>query len=64
MILYFQTVEEWETVFLIASLVHFTGVTFYALFASGEKQTWADPEEDQVEQKDPALEVGVLLLYL
>jgi hypothetical protein len=53
-----QSVEEWETVFLIASLVHFSGVLFYALFASGEKQPWADPEEDQVEQKDPALEVG------
>ncbi len=43
----FQTIQEWETVFLIASLVHFTGVTFYAIFASGEKQPWADPDPDE-----------------
>jgi ACS family sodium-dependent inorganic phosphate cotransporter-like MFS transporter 6/7/8 len=34
-------------VFLIASLIHFTGVVFYGLFASGEKQSWADPKEDE-----------------
>jgi len=39
-------VEEWETVFLIASLIHFAGVTFYGIFASGEKQPWADPPDD------------------
>ena len=39
----FQTTKEWETVFLIASLIHFAGVTFYGIFASGEKQSWADP---------------------
>ena len=38
-----QSTEEWETVFLIASLVHFSGVAFYGIFASGEKQPWADP---------------------
>lgn len=38
--------QEWETVFLIASLIHFAGVTFYGIFASGEKQPWADPPED------------------
>ena len=40
-----QTVQEWETVFLIASMIHFCGVIFYAIFASGEKQPWADPPE-------------------
>lgn len=30
--------------FVIASMVHYTGVIFYAIFASGEKQDWADPE--------------------
>lgn len=39
-----QTREEWQYVFLIASLVHYGGVIFYGLFASGEKQPWADPE--------------------
>ncbi|NXQ24468.1 VGLU3 protein, partial [Alaudala cheleensis] len=39
-----KTREEWQNVFLIAALVHYTGVVFYAVFASGEKQEWADPE--------------------
>lgn len=42
--LFFQTREEWQNVFLIAALVHYSGVIFYAIFASGEKQEWADPE--------------------
>lgn len=39
-----QTREEWQYVFLIASMVHYGGVVFYGIFASGEKQPWADPE--------------------
>ena len=38
-----QTADNWEAVFIIASCVHFAGVAFYAFFASGEKQPWADP---------------------
>uniref|UniRef100_A0A8C7YJK5 Vesicular glutamate transporter 1 n=1 Tax=Oryzias sinensis TaxID=183150 RepID=A0A8C7YJK5_9TELE len=45
-----KTREEWQGVFLIASLVHYGGVIFYGLFASGEKQTWAEPEELSVEK--------------
>lgn len=33
--------------FLIASSIHFMGVIFYGIFASGEKQPWADPEQDE-----------------
>ncbi|KAJ3608451.1 hypothetical protein NHX12_025498 [Muraenolepis orangiensis] len=40
-----KTREEWQGVFLIASLVHYAGVIFYGLFASGEKQSWAEPEQ-------------------
>ncbi|KAG7226355.1 hypothetical protein INR49_013766, partial [Caranx melampygus] len=40
-----KTREEWQGVFLIASLVHYGGVIFYGLFASGEKQAWAEPEQ-------------------
>uniref|UniRef100_A0A672UNR1 Solute carrier family 17 member 8 n=1 Tax=Strigops habroptila TaxID=2489341 RepID=A0A672UNR1_STRHB len=40
-----KTREEWQNVFLIAALVHYSGVIFYAIFASGEKQEWADPEK-------------------
>ena len=32
--------------FLIASIIHFAGVTFYGFYASGEKQPWADPKEE------------------
>ena len=31
---------------MIASFFHFAGVAFYAYFASGEKQPWADPDVD------------------
>lgn len=39
-----QTRLEWQKVFVIASMVHYSGVIFYAIFASGEQQAWADPE--------------------
>ncbi|XP_050409086.2 vesicular glutamate transporter 2 [Patella vulgata] len=39
--------REWQYVFLIASMIHFTGVVFYAIFASGEKQPWADPPAEE-----------------
>lgn len=39
--------EEWAHVFVIASVIHFIGVIFYGIFASGEKQPWADPKEDE-----------------
>merc|ERR1712038_1579243 len=32
---------EWGRVFLIASSIHFMGVIFYVIFASGELQDWA-----------------------
>ena len=39
--------------FIIASCVHFAGVFFYAIFASGEKQPWADPpKEDNWKPED------------
>lgn len=45
-----QSREEWQYVFLIAALVHYGGVIFYGIFASGEKQPWADPEETSEEK--------------
>ena len=30
--------------FIIAGMIHFCGVIFYAIFASGELQPWAEPE--------------------
>eukprot|EP00108_Taenia_solium_P011876 TsM_000336500 transcript=TsM_000336500 gene=TsM_000336500 len=40
------TKRQWMWVFIMASSVHFFGVTFYAIFASGEKQHWAEAAED------------------
>ncbi|CAJ0941076.1 unnamed protein product, partial [Mesorhabditis belari] len=37
----------WTTVFLLASMIHFTGITFYGVFASGELQDWAEPKEEE-----------------
>ncbi|XP_013926265.1 PREDICTED: vesicular glutamate transporter 2 [Thamnophis sirtalis] len=45
-----KTREEWQYVFLIAALVHYCGVVFYGIFASGEKQPWADPEQTSEEK--------------
>lgn len=45
-----KTREEWQYVFLIAALVHYGGVIFYGLFASGDKQPWADPEQTSDEK--------------
>lgn len=51
-----QKAEEWQTVFVIASVIHFLGVGFYALFASGELQPWAEPpnEEEPLGAQPPA----------
>lgn len=45
--LYLQTRSEWKIIFIIASCIHFAGITFYGIFASGEKQPWADPPEEE-----------------
>ncbi|UYV73767.1 SLC17A6 [Cordylochernes scorpioides] len=42
-----HTADEWQKIFVIASLIHLSGVTFYALFASGDKQPWAEPPEEE-----------------
>lgn len=47
MIFMMQAKTEWQYVFLIASLIHFAGVIFYGIFASGEKQPWADPPGEE-----------------
>lgn len=34
---------------MLAAMIHFGGVAFYACFASGELQPWAEPEPDGTE---------------
>lgn len=41
------TIESWHKIFLIAGAVHLGGVVYYGIFASGEKQSWAEPRERQ-----------------
>ncbi|XP_058059544.1 vesicular glutamate transporter 1 [Anopheles bellator] len=43
----------WSTVFTIAATVHLVGITFYAIFASGELQSWAEPTLDEQKAWDP-----------
>lgn len=45
--------EGWTIVFVIASMVHFTGVIFYAIFASGEKQPWAEVPDEALSNWQP-----------
>uniref|UniRef100_A0A8C5TNK1 Solute carrier family 17 member 7 n=1 Tax=Malurus cyaneus samueli TaxID=2593467 RepID=A0A8C5TNK1_9PASS len=47
------TREEWQWVFLIAALVHYAGVAFYGVFASGEPQPWAEPPREEAEPLAP-----------
>ena len=49
-----ELILQWQTVFCIASGIHFFGVIFYALFASGELQDWAqaDPKEETMEMNN------------
>ena len=49
------TETEWQHVFLIASCIHFIGVIFYGIFASGEVQDWAKapPGTEEVEMDAP-----------
>lgn len=42
-----QTPESWSLVFRIAAGVHLFGITFYAIFASGELQYWAEPKMEE-----------------
>ena len=34
--------RQWQTVFYIAAAIYSFGIVFYLVFASGEKQKWAD----------------------
>ncbi|KAK6636256.1 hypothetical protein RUM43_009915 [Polyplax serrata] len=49
---------SWKTVFILAASVHFVGVTFYAIFASGELQPWAEPSPEQLKAWEDAASGG------
>ncbi|XP_069982129.1 vesicular glutamate transporter 1 [Penaeus vannamei] len=63
-----SSAAEWQVVFVIASVIHFLGVTFYGIFASGELQPWAEPppeeqEEQQYVKETPGQANGKLATY-
>ena len=51
----FQTSDEWQNVFIIASVVHFLGIIFYGIFASGEQQPWAEPSSEDTWKPEDTL---------
>jgi len=47
-----ELINQWREIFMIASGIHFFGVIFYAIFASGELQDWAKADSSEmVEEK-------------
>ncbi len=59
-----QSHKEWQDVFILAGVIHICGVIFYAIFASGELQDWAEPPKDftelQMEQQQMTAAAGAL----
>lgn len=53
-----QDAQSWRNVFIIAACVHMFGVTFYAIFCSGELQPWADPTLEEQKSWNPMDEFG------
>ena len=47
----FKTRSEWRTIFIIASMVHFGGLFVYGMFASGERQSWANSQNEEVDEQ-------------
>ncbi|XP_054263377.1 vesicular glutamate transporter 1-like [Macrosteles quadrilineatus] len=50
-----RTEQEWKLVFYVASAIYLFGALFYAIFASGERQSWAidkDPKISTVTYKN------------
>lgn len=63
--LVFQSAANWKKVFYITSGVYLVGALAYGIFASGEKQPWAEPKENGVDDektKDEGLDNRALQL--
>ncbi|XP_015174625.1 PREDICTED: sialin isoform X2 [Polistes dominula] len=59
-----KSATEWRTVFIIAGTVYLLGAVIYGIFASGEKQSWADDTLKKQSVKkvydNPGLEIDSL----
>lgn len=48
---FFQETQYYWRIFLVLSAcIHYMGVIFYGIFASGELQPWADPKFEEEKQ--------------
>ncbi|CAH0559924.1 unnamed protein product [Brassicogethes aeneus] len=45
-----KTKEEWREVFIISAVIHYLGIVFYGIFASGDLQPWADSNAEEEKQ--------------
>lgn len=54
LLFYPQTREEWRQVFIINASMYAFGLIWYAIFASGEKEPWADgiSSQDNTREND------------
>lgn len=60
-----QSAAEWRIVFIIAGAVYLIGAVIYGIYASGEKQSWADEGEEgnknsKKSYDNPAMEIDNL----
>ncbi|XP_034196051.1 major facilitator superfamily transporter 9 [Osmia lignaria lignaria] len=59
-----KSTSEWRVIFIITSVIYLIGAVIYGLFASGEKQRWAEENKEKKRAKqfyeNPAMEVDNL----
>lgn len=48
------TIAQWQIVFFIAAFIYIGCATFYNFFASGERQPWDNPDNDDIVQSPSA----------
>ncbi|CAH1127375.1 unnamed protein product [Ceutorhynchus assimilis] len=44
------TKEQWRVLIILSAFIHYGGIIFYGIFASGELQPWADPTVEEEKQ--------------
>ncbi|XP_048526375.1 vesicular glutamate transporter 1 [Dendroctonus ponderosae] len=44
------TKEQWRILIILSAFIHYAGIIFYGIFASGELQPWADPTAEEEKQ--------------
>lgn len=50
--------HQWKIVFFIAAGIYIFCATFYNIFASGERQPWDNPANDEVDETTPATPIN------